>query len=311
MRFTPSVLLAILLGAAPTHACPLERRGGWGGFGSANGQFNFAHHLGIGPGGDVYVGDLLNNRVQHFTATGAFVNAWAVPGSDGVAVSTDGIVYVSGNDAILRFATDGGSLGRWGTTGSGPGQFQFPTDVAVDAQGFVYVADSGNFRIQKFTSTGSFVTQWGGEGTGDGQFEYGWGLAVDALGQVWAADGRNNRLEVFTADGAFVRSWGTLGAGDGQLNFPGKPGFDRDGNVIVPDNGNSRVQVFDPSGTFLCRWGSEGSGPEQLFHPTAVGVTGEEILVMDKDNYRIVRLGEVTGIQSSTWTAVRRIYRAP
>ena len=61
-------------------------------------------------------------------------------------------------------------LTQWGSQGSGDGQFMFPTGVAVDGDGDVYVADRDNNRIQKFTSSGGYLTQWGSYGSGNGQF---------------------------------------------------------------------------------------------------------------------------------------------
>lgn len=57
---------------------------------------------------------------------------------------------------------------KWGSRGSGNGQFEQPYAVAVDGSGNVYVADSGNNRVQKFSSTGEYQTQWGGYGSGNG-----------------------------------------------------------------------------------------------------------------------------------------------
>ena len=47
---------------------------------------------------------------------------------------------------------------QWGTRGSGPGQFQLPHNIAVDAQGRVYVTDRDNRRIQVFDANGKFIT---------------------------------------------------------------------------------------------------------------------------------------------------------
>ncbi|MBI3743628.1 MAG: hypothetical protein HY261_05000, partial [Chloroflexi bacterium] len=77
---------------------------------------------------------------------------------------------------------------KWGSEGSGDGQFNMPSGIAVDAQGNVYVADRGNYRIQEFTSTGKFLTKWGSEGSGDGQFNSPFGVAVDGVGNVYVAD---------------------------------------------------------------------------------------------------------------------------
>jgi tripartite motif-containing protein 71 len=50
---------------------------------------------------------------------------------------------------------------KWGSCGSGNGEFMWPKGVAVDASGNVYVADSENHRIQKFDSSGNFLAKWG------------------------------------------------------------------------------------------------------------------------------------------------------
>jgi tripartite motif-containing protein 71 len=60
--------------------------------------------------------------------------------------------------------------------------------IAVDSNGYVYVADQENNRVQKFTSTGSFITKWGSQGSGDGQFYFPVGVAVDSNGYVYVAE---------------------------------------------------------------------------------------------------------------------------
>ena len=115
-------------------------------------------------------------------------------------MAPDGTVYVadSGNQRIQRFSATGAFLGAWGTGGSGDGQFLNPYDVAVAPDGTVYVADS--FRIQHFSATGAFLGAWGAWGGGDGQFERTSGVAVAPDGRVYVADMYNNRIQVFGTD---------------------------------------------------------------------------------------------------------------
>jgi hypothetical protein len=145
---------------------------------------------------------------------------------------------------------------KWGTWGAGDGQFQLPTDIAVDSTGRIFVADSANHRIQKFllanVCPGSstqivpgvcLVKKWGEYGTGNGQFNWPRGIAVDHSGRVYVADLNNHRIQMFKGIGTFIRAWGTQGSGDGQFKSPTDVAVDSLGYVYVADH-NNRTQVF-------------------------------------------------------------------
>ena len=93
--------------------------------------------------------------------------------------------------------SEGVFVNKWGTKGTGAGQFGAPLDVAVASDGNVYVTEMYNFRIQKFTSAGVFVNKWGTKGTGAGQFEGAGGIAVAPDGSVYVADTQNDRIQKF------------------------------------------------------------------------------------------------------------------
>ena len=99
---------------------------------------------------------------------------WYFPSPVGVAVDSSGNVYItdSSDNLIQKFDSNGNHITKWGSFGSGNGQFYGPDGVAVDSAGNVYVADTANHRIQKFDSNGNFITKWGSFGSGDGQFYY-------------------------------------------------------------------------------------------------------------------------------------------
>src|SRR6185503_4567573 len=82
-------------------------------------------------------------------------------------------------------------LYKWGTQGGAPGQFDHPSMLATDAQGYVYVGDQGNHRVQKFTPGGAFVTAWGSAGNGPGQLSYPSGVTVGPFGDVYVVEQQN------------------------------------------------------------------------------------------------------------------------
>ena len=100
-------------------------------------------------------------------ASGAAVPAFEAPSPAAVppsfAVAPDGVVYVAdgyGNACIHRFAPDGTYLGGFGGPGTGPGEFNLPHGIAIDAHGRVLVADRENERVQFFSETGEYLFEW-------------------------------------------------------------------------------------------------------------------------------------------------------
>jgi uncharacterized repeat protein (TIGR01451 family) len=169
----------------------------------------------------------------------------------------------------------GNFLDKWGSAGSGDGEFNRPMDVVLDAAGNVYVVDERNHRIQKVNSSGTFQLKWGSSGTAENQFSYPQSIALDADGNFYVADGYNHRIQKFNSSGTFLRTWGwgvdsgaaafeictsgcqkgIDGSGDGQFDWPDSIALDEDGNVYVAGPSNERIQKFDSSGTFLRTWG--------------------------------------------------------
>jgi tripartite motif-containing protein 71 len=121
----------------------------------------------------------------------------------GGAVDSGGNVYVtdSGNYRIQKFRNDGGFIRTWGGFGFGDGRFIFPRGVAVDSSANVFIAD--NSRIQKFDTRGIFTTKWGSHGSADGQFRSADAVVVKSAKvsiqeeRVFVADSQNNRIQVF------------------------------------------------------------------------------------------------------------------
>lgn len=84
----------------------------------------------------------------------------------------------------------GDFVNKWGTIGSGPGQFFNPFGIAFDLLENVYVADQGNQRIQKFASDGTFLMQWGSG------FNPAY-VATDSANNVYATEQFDHRIAKF------------------------------------------------------------------------------------------------------------------
>jgi DNA-binding beta-propeller fold protein YncE len=269
----------------------------WGEWGSGDGQFRYPQGIAVDSGGNVFVSDNENHRIQEFTADGQFLTSIGGFGYDpgqfrwpaGLAFDPAGNLYVAdaSNDRIQVFGPDGGFLRTWGARGSGEGELWYPYDVALDPSGHVYVVDALNHRIQVFDATGSFLRGWGSRGSGDGQFEYPGGIAVDAAGFVYVADTANDRIQKFDANGQFIGVIASAGNGEGEVNAPGQLRFDSSGRLVVPDKDNNRVQWLTSAGQFVRSVGASGVGPGQLSGPISVALHGGRLYVADTFNHRV------------------------
>jgi tripartite motif-containing protein 71 len=199
---------------------------GWGGGGSAGGDFEDPSGIATSATGTVYVSDSGNSRVESFGANGSFIT-------------------------------------QWGAYGTGPGQFDWPTGIATDAAGDVYVANSnvvgftdGDYRIQKFGAAGTFLTEWGSTGHGDGQFLAPGGVAVDAAGDVYVADCGNDRIEKFTAEGAYISKWGSRGLAPANSIAPTASPSTRRGTSSSPTSATNGSRSSAPTASSSPRGGS-------------------------------------------------------
>jgi hypothetical protein len=226
-------------------------------------------------------GGTWNDYAYVITNTGSY--PWPVPNTpssqcliriraypDGAPSDTsDGTFTIAGATRDYEFET------KWGSAGSGDGQFNDPHGLAVGSSGSVYVVDTLNHRIQKFTSSGTYLSQWGNNGQGDGQFNAPYGIAIGSSEAVYVADTYNHRIQAFTSSGIFITKWGSVGSGDGQFLNPTAIAIDvESGFVFVADTFNNRVQKFTVNGTFITKWGSEGVADGQFQLPYGIAVDG-------------------------------------
>jgi sugar lactone lactonase YvrE len=298
-------------------------------------SFSFPYSVGVDASGNVYVGDWGNNVIRKITPAGVVSTlagsakpgfadgtgaAASFNGPGGVAVDASGNVYVAdhGNNTIRKITPAGvvstlaGSPFPGYADGTGAAaSFYYPTGIAVDGSGNVYVADRNNHAIRKITSAGVVSTLAGSttpgsaDGTGTAaSFRFPNNLAVDASGNVYVADQMNNTIRKITPAGVVSTLAGTTTSGhaDGptataSFNSPTGVVVDASGNVYVTDAGNSRIRKITPAGMVSTLAGSlsghaDGigsaasfSGPEGL----AIDASGN-LYVADSSNNMIRKL---------------------
>jgi DNA-binding beta-propeller fold protein YncE len=181
--------------------------------GSGHGQFSAPNGIAIDRAGNMYVAEVDNGRVQKLSPDGTFMAEWKGPGLGfygprRIAIGPDDSVYVvdQGHNQIVKFSSNGDVLASWGSSGSGDGQFNDPTSVAVDATtNQVYVADPRNRRIEVFDSAGKFITKWSIPGWGQpAGFE---DFAIDSgTRRLYASSANMDVILVFDLNGTSIDS---------------------------------------------------------------------------------------------------------
>ena len=163
----------------------------------------------------------------------------------GLAISGERLLVAdSVGHCIAVFDLHGKFLSRFGKRGVGPGEFNFPTHVAADSRGDIYVTDSLNSRVQVFDSKGIFVRQIGALGDGAGSFTRPKGVAVDAEGRTYIVDAAFDNFQIFDSTGRVLLDIGHPGNGPAEFWLPSGIAVGRDNRIYVADSFNGRVQVF-------------------------------------------------------------------
>lgn len=204
---------------------------------------------------NIYVTDVIQNRAVVYNRDGKFTHAlgqenqFERPG--GIAVNDVlGRVYVVDirGHHIQVFSKDGQFLFEFGKRGVEKGEFNFPTNIFVDAEGKVYVSDSMNFRVQIFDADGEFITTFGKAGDGLGMFSKPKGVAVDSEGHIYVVDAAFNNIQIFNPEGQLLLFFGEMGAGPGRFLLPAGMYIDEDDKIYVADQFNRRINIFQYMG---------------------------------------------------------------
>jgi tripartite motif-containing protein 71 len=265
---------------------------------SGEGALSEPTGISVTPAGEVWVADYSANKVEEFSEEGKYLASVGEghlkePGD----VSLDnGTLYVTSEHSVAMFTHHGEYVGSFGSHGTGPGQFDDPSEIVANpGTGDLFVVDGGNERVEEVNPAGKFLTEWGAPGSGNGEFAGVSGLAISATGTIYTSETSGDRVQAFTPAQAgavlevYSTQWGTDGSGHGEFLYTGEPAVTSSGNVLVTDNEADDVQEFTDQGKYIATYGSKGEGNGQMSGPTGLTVnqsTGE-VLVAECANDRV------------------------
>lgn len=262
-----------------------------GGQGSGPGQFDEPLGLARDRAGDLLVADAGNGRIQRFSSSGNLTGSISAPAraapSDrptGVAVDSDGQVFVAAGTRLLAFDAAGQFEREW--TAAAGEAFSGLVDVAIDRDGRVYALDAGNGRVVRIEADGT-ITVWGRLDEGDGELRGSTGLAVNG-GTVVVADTGNARIVAFDAQGAFLKSipvpdWEGLAGGLPDVVINGA------GTIWASSPATNSISVYRPDGTLA--GALTPGGADQLDQPSGLALQpGGALFVSNIGSNRITLL---------------------
>ena len=240
----------------------------------------------------VFVLTRFDCRIIVYDCDGNFITSFGEdilsPSPHGISIGPDDSVYCvdEGANAVLKFSPDGKLLTTIksqvtvseelfdpvkgvsiiGRVDRGGPPFNRPTNVAIAANGDVYVTDgTGNARVHRFSANGKLIQSWGEPGNGPGEFHFPHNVGIAPDGRVFVADRENDRIQIFSPTGEYLDQWTYIQRPNGFF-------IDKNGLVYVgelwrvvgersfrlgeiKEDMPGRVTVLDLKGNILARWG--------------------------------------------------------
>jgi DNA-binding beta-propeller fold protein YncE len=273
----------------------------WGGRGSAfseeeyiPGQFysgEVGYYIAAGPSNTLYATNV--DHIEKFTSTGGFTTSWALPDNlwaSGITTDSAGYVYVvtglqgwegavTGTPEILKYSPTGVLQTRWGSAGTGNGEFSATGGLALaaDSSNNVYVVDGGNYRVQKFNSSGAYQAQWGTQGTNPGQFAGPLAVTVNSANQVYVLDmeGEGVAVEKFSNTGTYLTK-ADLSSNPPVVSIAAESGNYLVGTNINPNNSVSQLVRIQDTTTLSIDTTSLPNGAVGSSYSQIVATSGQQ-----------------------------------
>ncbi len=210
--------------------------------------------LAVDKNDNVYVSDTALKRVNVYNPSGELIASINKVGNE-TFTNPAGLAVDDANNRLLIvdsrahkiFVSDLNQLDKgitFGQKGEGDNEFFFPSYVAVDKNGAIYVSDTLNFCIKVFDKNFKFIKRIGEHGTGMGMFDRPKGLALDSENHLYVIDSAFSNFQIFDQDGNLLLFVGNYGEDPGLFRLPSGIFIDKNDRIYVADQINRRVQIF-------------------------------------------------------------------
>jgi DNA-binding beta-propeller fold protein YncE len=197
-------------------------------------QVQMPINVSLGPDGEKYVTDTVAGRVFVLDSQDQPVRALGAR----LGMKPCDVVWHEGELYIADLKTDtirvldpvqGVERRRFGGTGSAPGKFFQPTNLALGPAGHLFVCDTLNARVQVLDRSGGVVRIVGSRGRALGQLVRPKGIAVDRAGRLYVCDAAAETVLLYNREGRLLMALGGPGPGPGGLSLPAKVAISYDG----------------------------------------------------------------------------------
>lgn len=219
-----------------------------------DGTFNTPQYMCFDPNNDnMHITDGRYEYVSVFDSSYNFLYKYAGDGGSNPSpgliyksidiASTDSKVYILDLKNLVHvFDLNGNYLFRFGSFGTGDGQFSNPAAMDVHNEK-IYVGDDDRDDIQIFDLDGNFLSKFGSSGTGDGEF-----LRIESITvtdtNIYVVDSDTFNVKIFDLQGGYIRSFGEEGTDPGQFSNPiGSDVYENKAYIL--DFNQCNVQAFD------------------------------------------------------------------
>ncbi|HET9679689.1 MAG TPA: peptidyl-alpha-hydroxyglycine alpha-amidating lyase family protein [Gammaproteobacteria bacterium] len=248
------------------------------------------------PSGDLLVANRGLHPLMIFSHEGQFkreLGAGLFKSPHGLFVDKEGYIWITDQvtHQVLKMDSEGKIyliLGRRGFPGTGRfgngyqvHLLKAPSDVALDSQGNIYVADAGNFRIVKFGPHGNFLATWGHKGGEPGAFNFPHSLYIDEQDRIYVTDRQNARIQIFDTEGNFITQWRDIG-------YPYVLERYDENSLILTDARSGEIVKVSMDGTVIERFGQWGKRESEFGYPHGLAVDKQGVVyVGELLNWRI------------------------